>query len=118
MIVWQGNELEKNRFGIYAIYANEKMLYIGSTRTTFRERLSKHNSEIKEKAETNDFYSYLSYNQDKMSFSMRPLIIFDYLKTKKEITAESCGWMELALISVFRPRFNVKGKKENFIFPH
>ena len=118
MIVWSGKESELIKNGIYGLYADNKLLYIGSTRETFKHRLQGHNSVLKKENHTNALYSYLKYNDDKKSLTMKPFVIFDYVRTNKAIDAEACGWMELGLISSFRPRFNQKGLKEIFIFPH
>lgn len=77
--------------GIYGIYADDKLLYIGSTRETFKHRLQGHNSMIKKENVKNELYSYLKYNDLKKVLVMKPFVIFDYVHTNKEIDAIACG---------------------------
>lgn len=46
---------------------------------------------------------------------MRPLIILEYIRTKQYLSKKDIGCMELALISCFRPPYNIGGEYSNFV---
>lgn len=116
MIKWRGKYTEKDLNGIYGLYINKRLVYIGSTQQSFSLRLVQHNQKIGKS--TSMLYQCLYVNRNHLMLSMKPLIITKYVRTSQPITSKELGWMELALISAFRPIYNTMGVKANFTFPH
>ena len=113
MIKWRGKDEEYCKNGVYGIYKDNVLIYIGSTIISFKKRLAEHNHSLK--SSKSKLYTYITCH--KGDYTMRPMLIVDYIQTKREINAEQLGWMELGLISCFRPFCNISGKNSNFIFP-
>lgn len=86
MISWKSQQNLIYQCGIYGIYTKEKLLYIGSTHTSFVKRLSQHNKELQDSDKM--LYKKMQTYPD---LTMRPLIITDFVHTNKTITPENLG---------------------------
>ena len=116
-IIWQGKNEVYEKAGIYGIYLNDKLIYIGSTQRSFKQRLKEHNYKLNNH-DSGYLYTYLNkYSNIKTKLSLRSLLVFDYIRTTKEISQTEVGWIELSCISMFRPICNLAGVKTNFVFP-
>lgn len=112
-IYWQGKYVEKDLNGIYGIYRFDKLIYIGSTSRNFKERLKEHNQNIEKGSPL--LYRYIRKHSNS-KYTMRPIVIKEYVRTNRNIELENLHWMELSLISCFRPICNVSGLITNFNF--
>lgn len=100
--------------GIYGIYIDEKVVYIGKTTTSFSIRFSQHKSNLK----TSDKYLYRGLRKAKKygaKVTLRPLIILEELKVNKDITDRDINMMELALIQLYQPKYNIQGMCRNYV---
>ena len=104
-----------NCTGIYGIYIEDELVYIGKTAQSFKGRFSshKHLVEHPEKSETQkDMYCGLAEAKKKgLSVKMVPLFIAEVTPyvSKFKLTERDLESMEFALIHTYRPRYNIKG---------
>ena len=99
--------------GIYAIYKNDELFYIGSTMRDFSIRFKEHLEKIKIKSNELHLYSLIN-QEDDISFS--PLIYIKDLKIETKITRRDLECMELALIHLYKPKGNLAGNTCKFRF--
>lgn len=101
--------------GIYGIYLDDELVYIGST-TCFKDRFNTHRNNLMK--HSNDLYLYkqLSKYIDLEEYSISFKILIDlqdnqesHLFTEKEMKA-----MEYALINYLQPKYNVAGRLKPF----
>ena len=99
--------------GIYGIYKNDELIYIGSTMRNFEDRWKEHRRNIEKKS--NALYVYSLFDEsDKIDF--RILIDLNDLKSSKDLTRRDIECMELGLIDVFKPIGNIGGNSKPFLF--
>lgn len=113
MIKWK-SKVSSNTNGVYGIYLDNKLIYIGSTIRSFEKRLKEHNKNLQQNNKM-PLYNYIRRFPN-VQLEMRPMIVLQFLQTRQEVNLERLGWMELALISCFRPKCNINGLKSNFVF--
>lgn len=105
-----------NHYGIYGLYRNNQLVYIGSTSRPFKERIREHYQNIQKAIETGksnfQIYSLFTKN-DKVSVS---ILIDMYEVGYKQLTERDLRAMELAMITYFAPVGNVSGLKYGFQF--
>lgn len=110
-------ELKKHR-GIYGIFVDDELVYIGKTFESFDSRLKDHGKMIKS-GEGGEKYKYL-YNEKKMGKEVyaRPLIDIDnlYTNSKQNITNNELECMEYALITYLQPKLNISGVIKKYGF--
>lgn len=106
-------EQRNEPYGIYGIYLRDELIYIGSTMRSFEIRMREHIENIKLGSKELYLYSLLS-KEDLSSLSWSPLIDCKELKANKTFTAEDVQSMELALISLYKPKGNLAGVSEEF----
>lgn len=100
--------------GIYGIYIDEKLVYIGKTTTNFQIRFNQHKSNLN----NSDKYLYRGLRKAKTygaKISLRPLIIVEELKVNKPIVERDIEMMELALIQLYQPKYNIQGIHQNYV---
>lgn len=90
--------------GIYGIYQNNELIYIGMTMRNFEDRWNEHLKNIREK--NNELY-FEQFMDIKKNIRFEKLIDICKLKTNKEITRRDVESMELALINVYQPKGNL-----------
>lgn len=102
--------------GVYGIYINEEIVYIGSTTDSFARRFSKHKSRMKEPPEKHptqiELYDTLkAAKASGYSVVFRPLIVVEELKYRSLVPIEKrdVESMEFALIDLYKPRLNKCG---------
>lgn len=110
-----------NKHGIYGIYSirpdgKEQLVYIGKTETSFSQRFQEHVRGMK----TGDSFVHREMKEYKelgYSFVLRPMVVIEDLKMDRmTITSKELKSMQLALITVFKPRWNVQGVLTPYCF--
>ena len=109
----------ENKTGVYGIFVEDKLMYIGSTKVSFKERFLEHKNFLKNK--TNKMYLYKQLSLDLMNnykIEFKPLVVIEDLQMlhKKVINEKELKSMELALITVFQPKYNIAGRLQPFNF--
>lgn len=100
-------------YGVYGIYKDDELIYVGSTMREFDIRFKEHLKNINEKSTELYLYSLLNKN-DNIYFVK--FIDVAQLKTNRELGRQDVEAMELALISVYKPRGNLAGNSYEFKF--
>ena len=106
--------------GIYGIYIEDELVYIGKTTQTFQKRFyqHKHLIDFPDDSETQyDMYYELAVARAQgRSIQLRPLIIAEYIPYDSlyELNNRDLESMEMALIWCYRPRYNIKGIKQPY----
>lgn len=112
----KGNNIETCT-GVYGIYADDKLVYIGRTIAGFKQRYKSHLKELKE---NNSFlYRRLrEYKDAGCEIRLKPLIVLEKLEMvhKKTINIKELNCMEFALITVLQPELNVEGRLKPYVF--
>ena len=110
--------------GIYGIYVDDNLVYIGKTTQTFEKRFLQHKRlmDFPDDSETQyDMYYELAAERAKGScIQLRPLIIAEYVPYDSlyTLTNRDLESMELALIWCYRPRYNICGIKKPYKYTH
>lgn len=97
-------------YGVYGIYKDGALMYIGSTMRDFQVRFEEHIQNIEMK--NNELYIYSLLDDGDISF--KKLIDVATLKTNSQITRRDVESMELGLIALYAPPGNVAGKCSEF----
>lgn len=95
--------------GIYGIYIEDKLVYIGKTMRNFKERFLEHQQQIN----SSNAYLYRTLRAAKqmdLNIKLTPLIIIEELKVNKALTNRDINMMELALIQLYQPKCNIQGR--------
>ena len=101
--------------GVYGIYYEDQLIYIGKTKNDFEIRFQQHKEAINNK-ETNQYlYKYLS-QKDCSKLEFKPLIEVEKLKVKQKIRNRDIEAMELCLIELYQPICNVQGRLQEYEF--
>lgn len=97
--------------GIYGIYINNELVYIGMTCRNFEERWNEHRKCFEAKMGSN-YYLYTALKPgDTLRFEK--LIKVEDLKVNSAITRRDLEAMELALIRLYQPKYNYQGVSDN-----
>lgn len=109
---------DKKSYGVYAIYADDKIIYIGSTIRTFDIRFAEHQQAIKDlKQPQLDVYNLIRIFQEAgQTITYKPLIDCSKLQTNKTLTTHDIESMELALIQEHQPVGNIAGLTKPFLY--
>ena len=105
----------KNCTGIYGIYVDNELVYIGKTMQSFQKRFNQHKRlmDYPDDSETQYemYYELAVARAQGKTVQLRPLIIAEYIPYNSlyELTNRDLESMEFALIWCYRPRFNVCG---------
>lgn len=103
--------------GVYGIYQEGKLIYIGMTTRSFKERWNEHKVIIegeRNKPEGMILYDIIEKNQDKIEF--RALIDVTKVKVSSRLTNRDIKAMELALITLYHPEGNYQGVRKDYEF--
>ena len=112
---YQTKENKNNQSGVYGIYIDNELVYIGETCRSFKERFSQHKYNL----ETSDLYLYRLLRKAKeegKKITLQPLIIREELFVKGEIKDRDIKAMELGLINLYKPKCNIEGKLKLYQF--
>lgn len=99
--------------GIYGIYENDKLVYIGMTTRSFKIRWNEHLERIKEKSDELALYLLIDSNS-KIEFKI--LLDKNDLISDSRITKRDLQAMEFALIKEHQPRYNFAGRNQPYRF--
>lgn len=99
--------------GVYGVWVNDELFYIGSTDRSFDIRWTEHKTNIALHNNSLFWYSKL-LPTDKIEF--KPLIDITQLKVERKITPNEIKIMELALIDYLKPKGNLAGRTVPFQF--
>ena len=100
-----------DKTGIYGIYLDNILIYIGKTTISFRQRFQQHINRYK----TDDSYLHSLMHKAKengKNIEFKPLIIIEDLQIANgvKINERDLNSMELALITIYQPVGNVEGR--------
>lgn len=93
--------------GVYGIYQDKELIYIGMTMREFEIRWREHLENIKLKRNELYFEKYMDINKE---IEFEKMVDICQIQTDKIITREDVKSMELALIQVFQPKGNLEGR--------
>lgn len=97
--------------GVYGIYEDGELVYIGMTMRNFEDRINEHMKNIQN--HSNELYMYSKFNGE---LTWSKLIEIKDLKTNKELTRRDIEAMEFALISLYKPKYNLAGNTMEYKF--
>lgn len=102
---------ELRKSGIYGIYVNETIVYIGKTETSFQKRFTQHKHNTLSIDSPMPLYSYLRQQISQgHSIHLKPLITIEDLQIDGKLTSRDIKAMELALIDLYKPICNIQGR--------
>ena len=105
--------------GIYGIYCDNELIYIGKTDVDFETRFRQHKYAVESGSISQYLYKYLVMMKDKGSvITLKPLINIKNLKVKGIIRNRDIEAMELALIQLYQPICNIQGIKQDYEFTY
>ena len=106
--------------GVYGIYLDNVLVYIGKTTRGFGKRFKEHKHfvDFPNDSETqfNMYADFAAAIEKGSSLQLRPLIIVETAKYKSlySLTNRDIESMEFALISAFQPKYNIEGKRRAY----
>lgn len=106
---------ENSDRGVYGIYCNDRLIYIGKTNVSFETRFKQHKEAIESKSTIQFLYKYI-VQQNNAEITMKPLVNIKELKVKGKITNRDIEAMELAFIDLYKPICNIQGVKQDYEF--
>lgn len=101
--------------GVYGIYYEDQLIYIGKTKNDFEIRFQQHRDAINNKETSQYLYKYL-LQKDYSKLEFKPLIEVEKLKVKEKIKNRDIEAMELCLIELYQPICNVQGRLQEYEF--
>lgn len=105
--------------GIYGIYIDNVLIYIGKTNKNFGTRFGQHKQFMNSRnfEDKTELYKILqSAKESNRTIMLKPLIIVENLKTDFNITVRDLEAMELALITLYKLQCNIEGLKKEYVF--
>lgn len=101
--------------GVYGIFENEELIYVGETIQSFLDRFRAHAKCVKENSSSNKMYNYICKNFEENKFYMRPLVEIDSrIKLDNNLSLRDIQAIEFGFITCFRPKFNIMGISKNY----
>lgn len=106
--------------GVYGIYLEDELVYIGKTIQSFQQRFRQHKHfiDFPNDSETQyDMYTELAAAIERgKTVQLRPLIIAETASYKSlyHLTNRDLESMEFALIGALQPRYNVEGRRKPY----
>ena len=103
---------EVESYGVYSIWKNNELIYIGSTMRNFEDRFNERRKNIT-MGNSKELYVYSLINSnDKIEFKI--LIDAKNLKVNTQLTRRDIESMELTLITLYKPVGNLAGNNYEF----
>lgn len=106
--------------GIYGIYCNNKLIYIGKTDVDFETRFKQHKYAVESGSTSQYLYKYLGKmkRDEGCVITLKPLVNIKDLKVKGTIRNRDIEAMELALIQLYQSICNIQGIKQDYEFTY
>lgn len=105
---------QSNHPGIYAIYADNQIIYIGSTKQSFKEAYKRHLSIVNHPKEQEQYVYKIIRNKKEQGckISLKPLVDFNDIELKEgqNLRDRDINAMVLGLIKTFDPIGNAVGR--------
>lgn len=98
-------EKKEKEYGIYGIYIDNKLVYIGMTAKSFGERFSSYKTQIQNPSRKIE-YMMVNAKQNGKMVEMRPLIVNNEFVSISEIELKK---IEYSLIKILQPEGNLEG---------
>lgn len=103
-------EREQADRGIYGIYVDGQLVYIGKTEVSFAERFEQHREAMQAEEPVQYLHKRLKqWKAEDKRIHLKCLINIKELQTDRELTSTDIKSMELALIALYQPICNVEG---------
>lgn len=107
--------------GIYGIYVDDELIYVGLTYTCFSKRFQYHSEKLNSKYITSQkaLYEYMRQAlSEGKKVQMRPIIALQDLTMSDHVclTLHDLEVMEMTTIALYRPKLNVVGLVTNYKF--
>lgn len=100
--------------GIYGIYCNDELVYIGKTNVAFEKRFAQHWEGIHQ---GKGMYLYEQlHKEDYNIITMKSIISLYDIKIGEELSNRDIESMELALITLYKPKYNRAGVTSDYIY--
>lgn len=109
----KNNKIITNNGGIYGIYENGELVYIGMTMRPFEDRWKEHQERIEKGSNELALYNLIDANA-KIEF--KKLLEVDKMDSNDKITKRDLQAMEFALIQEHRPKYNFAGRTQPYRF--
>ena len=111
-------KISDKTYGIYGIYVDDELIYIGLTMTSFQQRYNEHKGHIRNGTQGNMIlYPYLRKAQNEgRQIELRPLISNNDLKTNTKLERRNWEDIELGLITLYKPICNQEGRTIAYVF--
>lgn len=109
----QQKKNNSDKGGIYGIYENDKLVYIGLTMRDFEKRWKEHKENIINKNEKLILYKLIN---PKSKIKFKKILELDKMKSNKKITRRDLEAMEFALIQLYKPKYNFSGNTQPYVF--
>lgn len=101
--------------GVYGIFENEELIYVGETIASFVDRFRAHAKCIKENSASSKMYDYIRKNFEENKFYMYPLVEVDKgIRLDGDLQLRDIQAIELGFITCFKPKFNILGICKNY----
>lgn len=114
------SDIELYGYGIYGIYCDDVLVYVGMTMKSFGERFQGYIKDLQDMEKFNSkkrlVIEFIANNKDSHDIEMRPIINVPQLilKDAQLINRRDVELMELALIAEHKPVLNLQGVKYNY----
>lgn len=109
----------ENKKGIYGIYIDDCLVYIGSTFKFFKSRFQSHKAKVKGDVDLQNIHKQIKIALEKnKNVEFKPMVVLEDLSMlhKKTITEKELKCMELALITALKPMYNIEGVLKPYSF--
>ena len=106
---------KKIRYGVYGIYVNNELVYIGMTMRDFEKRWQEHINKIKSGSNELYFYKQLQKYDEEVKLHFKILVdASEKVIDKKSFSEDEVKSMEYALIKVLKPKYNLAGNTYDY----
>lgn len=108
----------EDKKGVYGIYIEGTLVYVGSTFDSFKHRFITHKQAIKGEPTQYIHKKVKEALNNNKSIEFKPLVVIDDLQMlhKRSINAKELKCMELAIITAAQPKYNIAGRLQPFNF--
>lgn len=109
-----------DKTGIYGIYIDNQLIYIGKTITSFKIRFKQHFNNIQDEYNHKErVYDIIrKAKKENKKIELKPILILEDLKLKNKntINNKELQCMEMALIATLKPIGNIEGVYAPYVF--